>query len=332
MKPSQTDRPNPYALGMDSHPPLHLTLRLDGPMVAEHRLPLSELERMTKQLRAALRDVATVLTDYGPSGTGGRVKRFIEASTDLRVVGSPQAGSFCLDLEAPATSVPEQAMLEIPDAEGLSERTIEAFIVGLSSLSDEIAELPAGFDRGVLMALKPFRTALGRGISKIELATVRDGRRQRETYIDAETIAIAERLIKKPIRAHAVAQGMLQMVDFSRLECRIDRPPQPSVTCVFQEKDRDLMQSAVRQFVRVVGEGEFIPGRDAPTSIVAAKLEVIYESLTLEGKEFWRERSLEDRATERGVKSFSLPEPIDEDPWRDDDEAKALIAAIRNDD
>ena len=314
---------------MRAQAPLHLTLRLDGPLVEEHRLPLSELQRVTKLLRTALRDVAMVLTDYGPSGKGGRVKRFIEDSTDLRVVGSPQPGSFCLDLEAPATAPLAQETLDLGVDHSLSERAIEAFIAGLSSLTDDLTELPKGFDRGVLQAIKPFDIALKHGISTIELTTKRDGRQVRHTQIDANTIAVAQRLIEKPIRAHAVAQGMLQMVDFGRLECRIDRPPQPSVTCVFEERERDAVQAAVRQFVRVVGEGEFVPGRAEPTHIVVAKLEVIYESLTLEGKKFWQERSVKEIAAERPVKAFSLPDAIDEDPWRDDAEAEALIAAIR---
>jgi len=305
-------------------------LRLDGPMVSEHRLPLSELERVSKQLRIALRDVATVLSDYGPSGQGGRVKAFIEDATDLRVVGSPRAGSFCLELEAP-TPAADQEELDIGVAEDLSERTISAFISGLTALSDDLTELPKGFDRGVLRALKPFKTALKRGITGIELNSEQGARSQR-ACIDSEKLAVAERLIRKPIRSHAVAQGMLQMVDFGRLECRIDRPPQPSVSCVFAEQDRDAVQAAVRQFVRVVGEGEFVPGRADPTTIVVEKLEVIYEALTLESKQFWQERTVDEIAAEHSTTAFALPPDAETDPWRSDAEAEALIAAIRRDD
>lgn len=316
---------------MDTRAPLHLVLRLDGPMVAEHRLPLSELQRITRQLRLALRDVATVLTDYGPSGQGGRVKRFIEAATDLRVVGSPRAGSFCLDLEVPTASA-EQETLDVGNTEHLSERVVETFIVGLSALTDDLSQLPHGFDRGVLQAIRPFKTALKRGITTIDLTTERSGRPNRSGRIDAEMIDIASRLIQKPIRAHAVAQGMLQMVDFGSLECRIDRAPQPSVTCFFRESDRDAVHDAVRQFVRVVGEGEFPPGHKHPSRIHVAKLEVIYESLTLEGKAYWQERTVSDLASQRDIEPFSLPSELDDDPWRDDDEADALIAAIRHGD
>jgi hypothetical protein len=151
----------------------------------------------------------------------------------------------------------------------------------------------------------------------------------RSGRIDAEKINVATRLIQKPIRAHAAAQGMLQMVDFGALECRIDRAPQPSISCFFRESDRDAVHDAVRQFVRVVGEGEFPPGHSQPSRIHVSQLEVIYEALTLEGKAYWQERSVRELARERDVEPFALPPGIDDDPWRDDDEAAALIAAIQ---
>src|SRR5690349_4674736 len=78
-----------------------LTLTLDGPLVEEHRLSLSELVRVAKQLRLTVKNIATVLAQRGPSGQSGRSEQFIEASTDLRVVGQPVAGSFQLELEVP---------------------------------------------------------------------------------------------------------------------------------------------------------------------------------------------------------------------------------------
>lgn len=73
--------------------------------------------------------------------------------------------------------------------------------------------------------------------------------------------------MKKPIRKHSVAEGVLQMVDFGSLEFRIDRPSLPSITVYFEEQDREIVHSSVRQFVRVAGDSQFEHDRDEPTRI-----------------------------------------------------------------
>jgi hypothetical protein len=313
---------------------LRLSIKLDGPLVEEHRLPLSELTRVTRQLRVALRGVAIVLADYGPSGQGGRVKKFLEEATDLRVVASPRPGSFVLDLEAPPDAPLSQEEIELPPAPHLAERTIRAFVEGLGQLDDETSELPEGFDRGVLRAITPFRTALREGLTSITLTTSEEKAGSvflpsRSAHIDASKVSVVRRLIEKPLRAHALAEGMLQMVDFGSLECRIDRPPLPPVTCYFDEKDRDAVHRAVRQFVRVVGDGEFPPGGEHPSKIVVESLRVLYEALTFESREFWQDPGVQELAEGRAAVPYKLPEAAEDDPWRDDDEADALLAAIR---
>ncbi|MEJ7655598.1 MAG: hypothetical protein WKF33_01020 [Thermoleophilaceae bacterium] len=306
---------------------LRLTLKLDGPLVEEHRLPLSELLRVGKQLRDSLRDVAIVLTQHGPSGTAGRSKKVIEDSVDLRVVAAPRAGSFALDLEAPPQGAPDQGELSQDLRTGLSERAVEAFVEGLESLSDESDALPHGFDRGVLRSIVPFRIALRKGLTEIDLdATARGARYQAQ--ITAAKVDIVERLIQRPVTAAAAAEGVLQMVDFGTLEFRIDRPPLPSVGVYFAEQHRDAVHDAVRQFVRVHGVGEFQPERHEPSRIWASTIEVLYETLELDIGAFWREGAVRDLAEEQGAVEYALPGDLDSDPWRDDREAAALIEAI----
>jgi hypothetical protein len=57
-----------------SEDPLSISVTLEGPLVHEHRLPLSELQRIARHLRGTLRSIAVVLSHYGPSGHSGRVK------------------------------------------------------------------------------------------------------------------------------------------------------------------------------------------------------------------------------------------------------------------
>jgi len=317
-------------LAVVSDQPLQVILKLDGPLVEEHRLPLSELLRVGKQLRDSLRDVAVVLTHHGPSGTAGRSKKEIEGAADLRVVGGARAGSFALDLEVPPTHVPAQAGLPGEMGLTLSEQAIIALLDGLESLSDEDDALPVGFDRGVLRAVAPFDTALKKGLTEISLTTAKSGEPPHVAFITPAKVQVVKRLIKQPVTADAVAEGVLQMVDFSSLACRIDRPPLPSVSVHFEEKDRDLVHQAVRQIVRVAGEGRFDPNKNEPSSINASSIDIQYETLELDVNSFWEEKEIAALAQEQQTPRFSVSKELESDPWRDDDAAAQLVEAIRS--
>lgn len=316
-----------YPAAVPDQDPVRLTLTLDGPLVDEHRLPLSELLRIGKQLRDSLRDVAVVLARYGPSGTAGRTKKVVEDSVDLRVVAAPRPGSFTLDLETPPEAPAEQERLATETGPALSERAIVALLDGLEALTDETEHLPPGFDRGVLRAIVPFRTALRNGITQITMTTSRGGR-SHVAAITQQKVDIAERLIRRPIRGAAVVEGVLQMVDFGSLECRVDRAGRPGVAVYFDEQARDLVHEAVRQYVRVVGEGQFEPEGNEPSKIWASRIEILYETLELDAGAHWREQTVDELAQEQRAPAYSLPAQLDNDPWRDDDDAAALIAAI----
>lgn len=307
--------------------PTTLTITLTGPLVHEHRLPLSELQRISKHVRGALRDVALVITQRGPSGKAGRAEKFIEDAVDLRVIGQPRAGSFKLELEVP-TDVAPDPQLPADFGPGVADDAVRTLVAGLDQLTDENTQLPRGFDRGVLKAITPLNTAFKRGIDSIGLVT--NGRAETiQAVINKEKIAAARTLIKTPHKAQAVVEGILQMVDFASLECRVDRPPKPSVKCFFEDEQRGAVHEAVRQFVRVVGEGEFEAGQADPAKIDATSIEVLYESIPLDPKAFATPHSIASLGEAQGVKVFR-PQVDADDPWRNDEEADALIAAIEN--
>jgi hypothetical protein len=122
------------------------------------------------------------------------------------------------------------------------------------------------------------------------------------------------------------------MVDHRSLECRIDRPPRPSVTCLFQEADRERVHEAARpdaaHLVRVVGEGEFPPGEREPHRVYVCSLETLSQQLPFDAELFWRRPALEILAEEQQADELDA-KGVADDPWRDEDEAAALIAAIR---
>jgi hypothetical protein len=305
---------------------LGITLRLDGPLVEEHRLPLSELERVAGLLRGALRGVAIVLTNAPPTVRGGRTRGHIESATDLVVVGTPREGSFVMDLEppAPAPTSSDQEPLVRDDEGLLANRTVEVLVEGIDALDEEMDALPRGFDRGVLRTVEAFRPSIRKGITSINIEVAIAGGQTRTARIDSETVKIVKKLIKRPVRAHTVAEGTLEMVDRARLEGRIDRPPHPSIACTFREEDRAAALDAAFKFVRVSGDGQFPPDSDSPTRLDVDALTVMFEAAPFDDGVFWETSSIEAMAAEQEVSPFRL----EADEWRDDDEAEALIAAI----
>lgn len=307
---------------------LLVKLRLTGPLVDDSRLPLSELERTAKLVRGTLRSIALVLSDQGPGRQGGRVKRYIETSVDLDVIGAPRSGSFCLEMEVARDAEADQPGLDLAVGPHLGERAVDALIEGVMALQDDTARLPQGFDRGVLQQLSGFARTLARGVEGVELTTSRHGKLHGFVCLDRARSEAVKKLISSPVISHASAEGTLRMVDDRGLEGRLERSPLPSVNCFFQEADRDAAWEAGqgRQLVRVVGEGEFLPGDPHPRRISVESMTVVSEVLPFDPEVFWTRRSLDDLAEEQDAQAFA-PRPLD-DEWRDDDEAAALIAAV----
>ena len=100
------------------------------------------------------------------------------------------------------------------------------------------------------------------------------------------------------------------------------------MTCYFEDKDRDVVWQAGhgRKYVRVSGEGEVFPGEPRPRRLWATSIVVTHEALPFDPEVFWADKPLEALAEEQGVERFH-PASLD-DPWRDDAEAEALVAAI----
>jgi hypothetical protein len=317
-----------YARPVSAEKPTTLTITVNGPLVREHRLPLSELQRIAQHVRGALRDVALVITQRGPSGKAGRVEKFIEQAVDLRVIGQPRAGSFKLELEVPTDIAPDP-QLPVDFGPGVADDAVRTLVQGINQIDQEMEQLPRGFDRGVLKDITPLNVALKKGIESIDLSA-NGAASPCVAVLDKKKLATARALIKRPHRAQAVVDGVLQMVDFASLECRVDRPPKPSVKCFFQEEQRGAVHEAVRQYVRVVGDGEFEPGRADPVKIDAASIEILYESLPLDRTAFEAKHSIAELGEKQGAKAFRLM-VTEDDSWRSEDEATALIAAIEDD-
>lgn len=233
-----------------------------------------------------------------------------------------------LELEAPEAAQPPQVELMEDWGPGLADRAIEALITGLDDLDEGSAQLPDGFDRGVLRAVTGFAQTFTKGVDEIILTATREADYEHVAHLSRDRIAVARRLIRRPVRAQTSLEGTLRMVDDRTLECRVERPPATSVVCFFEEKDRDVVWEAgtARKFVRIIGEGEFVPGDPDPRRILASSIRVLYEELPFDADRFWRNVDIATLANEqRGSRPDHVAKAED---WFDDDEADALISAI----
>ena len=304
-----------------------MTLRLDGGPAANHRVPVTDLLTVAGELQKALRNVAAVLV-HQPSGQGGRKLLGIEAATELEFVATPRKGSFEVDLElapAPPTLAPDQ----FPR---IGDEALEALVDGISDLRDDEETLPSGFDRGVLRNLATAGRVFSKGYTGVELQ-LNGAARPRTANLNGERVGVIKRLIRKPLRAQASVEGVLQMVDLAArpLECRIDRPYLPSVTCFIANECEEQVRAAHGRRVRVEGEGEFAPESREPKRMQVSRLVVLPELPGIDAEEFRRSHTWRELAAEQGAQPILDARALATDVFDSDDEFDAFLASLRAD-
>jgi hypothetical protein len=302
-------------------------IRISGEDPDAHEVPLTELIRVASTVHALLRDVALVLS-HRETGTPGRAPRFVEEITEPRVIAEPRPGSLALELELPPPpSRLDEAIEDFDAGPDLGERALDALLSGLESLDAEQEVLPTGFDRSVLKDLTRLRPAFGKGIERVTLT--RDGPQREVAVISKTKVEHSDQLIRRPVRGPASIEGKLEMVDRTRLACRIDRAGRPDVPCTFPEELRQDVTEAIGKFVRVTGEGSFGAGGDRPERVDAEELVVLHEQLPFDPEAFTRRRTVDELAESRGIDSADPLLELGPLEWLDDEEAEAFREAAR---
>jgi hypothetical protein len=308
--------------------PVRLTVHLEGKGVERHRIGLQDLILFGQQLQAALIRVGAVLSG-GTSLKRGRKPAEIAEACALDLV-SMNEGSLALAFE-PRRQSPEQLKI-FPAADNLGERALACLVEGLSHLGNGAAdvELPRGYDRGVLMAVREGAKILDHGISAIAFDLHSRGQRFRASYT-AELHGRVVATIRAPIASQRTIEGRLLMGDFreSDLRCRVHPPLGLPITCTFDESQIDSVLAALRRYVRIIGESKEEQGR-----IVSFKT-VDIEILDRDGEAEEASPLFEDKsdigqlATEQGVSAVSDFNALLGDFWPDDESADDIIAQVR---
>lgn len=234
-----------------THLRLPLTIRFEGPGVARQRLSLRDLVAFGAQIQIALDRVALRLQGEPDSLLRGRRPAEIEQACSLDIVSVQGGGSVTM-----VCDLPQRAQQLIGDFRDPGETALRTLVEGLTELAGEGPELPAGYDKGVLLAFRDAGKILDRGgIDQISFH-LQDRIGQVTATVTDQTYERMTRRIQSPVRNRRIIEGRLLMADFreSGLRCRVHPPLAPPVTCEFEEAQESAILASITHFVRVVGE------------------------------------------------------------------------------
>lgn len=299
-----------------------IRLRVHGPAVAAGRIAVDDLVLLVRQVQTAVERIALVLR--GEQGLRpGRRPADVERLTRLEVVAL-EAGSVVLDLDLRR----DQLQLEGMDPGREAARLL---VEGLVSLGDR-AEMPRGWDTGVLLVWREAASLFRRGIEQVEVSVHADGYRRSSRFGPTEAERFA-RLITGSVSNRRTVEGRLLMADFkeSATRCRVHPPMGPPVECTFDEAHRQAVLDTLTKYVRVTGEAEI----DSETSRIKRLAIADIEILDWNGEEegyasypFWEPVDLDALAIRQGVKPVERAESLKADIWESPEELEEFLADV----
>lgn len=245
---------------MKNHEPL-LKVCFFGEAVGPGKIPVSHLLRFLTNLNKVLRRTGRVLLGNTDSVCRGQPPRGIKEEVALDLVllthGSPAA---VLGFERRQTQMSFSGM-------DLGMEILEKTLLGLKAIQEAGADLPAGYDAGVLMAWRDAGTLFSRGVQRIDFTL-----QQRNTPITSSFTPKGFRRIQERIKGPRAnirtIEGRLLMADFKEhgTRCRVHPAVGEPVLCLFDEEQKDEVLEDILQYVRIMGEAK----EDAVTGKIAS--------------------------------------------------------------
>jgi len=207
----------------------------------------------------------------------------------------------------------------------LGEQALECFVNGVKVLESDGEDLPEGYDRGVLTALKEQGKLFDRGIQRISFS-LKTKRKQRiaSSYTpDVYRRVIAR--IEQPIEAKRTLEGRLLMADFKEtgFRCRIHPTIGPAIPCAFNEGDKGAILSALTHKVRLLGEAQESGGRIREFNI--EQIEVLDRDAAF----FGPKKDLASLAKQQGVEPITDFDRLASKLWPEDEGVDEFIESIR---
>lgn len=232
-----------------------LSIQLAGKAIGSARIPINHLMRLLTEFNKALLRTGRVLQGQVDSVKKGPVQRSIkdEIAMDLVEIthGSP---ATVLGLER---SCGQQSF----DCMDFGLEIVEKCLEGLQSVQGDDAELPPGFDSGVVMAWRDLGVMFEQGVSEMQFRLKHSDRDPITiNYTSTGYSRLQERIQGPEINIRTI-EGRLLMIDLKEhgTRCRIHPSVGDAVLCLFDESRKDEVLENITKYVRVIGEAKEDP-------------------------------------------------------------------------
>lgn len=304
-----------------------LTVTVKGPKVGEARLSAADFAEIVKRTQQALKRVGRVL--YGEeSQRQGRDKADIEQLCELFLV-EWRAGSAIAQLEL--GQPPAQMHL----FGYIGEESVKAFVAGMPRIHESnvtSANLPPGFDRGVLQSCDALARVLDHGINAVKFES-QNGHVGEGFTVDSPFRARLQELLGQPVDVSSISMtGRLEELNgHGALTGRLWEANGNRWMCHFKEEHVDQLSEAWMKTVRVFGRAITEEGKERILEVESLVVleEYISPSRARESTPFWQSMSLDDLAQEQGVAAVFNLEEIS-DLWPADDDPDELLQYVLN--
>ncbi len=305
-----------------------LQAHLEGTAVRGGGISLSQLAAFASDLQNALFRVAMIIEGHTTSVKSGPTPAHIVDSCTLELAGIG-AASTVLDMRLREPQQAEEPSLF--QHENLGEEALEKLFGGIRLLKDHSAQLPPGYDRGVLSALRDTGRILDAGVESIDFE-LRTRKLTTRVGFNAPVRDYISARIQQPAQNRRTLEGRLLMGDFKETgyRCRVHPPGGSPVPCTFDETLCDAVHSALRKQVRVLGEATEKGGKITNLDIV--DIEIVEKETTSTGGDllgFEEAIDIHQLAARQGVAPFTDLDALSGDFWPQDESADDFVAAVR---
>jgi len=323
----------------DKHAP-RFTVKVAGPAVGPGRLAVRDVAEIARRLEQALKRVGQVL--YGEESRGkGRKRRDIERLCSLYLV-SWKAGSAIAGFEL-AQPPPQLSLFGY-----IGENSLNVFFEGLARLSEEQpegAQLPPGFDTGVLETCESLAAVLDRGIDELTFSSPAYAH-GRPVGFTASTRGRVLSLLRGPLELGRTSKvGRLEVLNGHRaLTGRLWEPDGTRWDCTFKPEHQERLADGWLKTVTVAGQATLAEeghgGSMEVETILIHDMDAEARFGEPEEAPFWTAKSLDELAEQQQVSAITdltaltaaWPEDelIEDDPLADildDRKARRRVAA-----
>lgn len=317
-----------------------LTIHMVGPAVDKHRLSLDQLTLFAGQLQVAIHRIGRILSGEAFSLMPGPIPKDVKEACTLEVVAiKPGSLSLVCDLPLDIESrTPAQLSLfneSGADAKkALGEKSLEAFVQGILHVGEDSSQLPYGFDKGVLLALREGGKLFSLGIDSIDFELQGKSPQPIKSTFTPKVYERVVARIQEPVTNKASIEGLLLMGDFRNTgyACRIHPSLGKPIRCTFAEEQKEAVLAAMTRRVKLVGETFEI--NHEIKSFRIEDIEILDTEQFAGGQEFHpffdNPIDLDVLAAEQGVLSSVSVDELKADFWPTDEKDDELLDAVRS--